>query len=487
MLILALIYFIAMVAIAFLFGGKRNVKIYAIKLAGILFLIFSLVEYVVKLSNYHSFMQIDYSIYLKMLNFKIMIYTVSAISNFSIVLLIFSGVIFTQKIRKINLLQYLLIGISTAVFLILNSNTFSKVLRRTFSYSWSVYENTISLGIRIVSCVIVIAWLLLPYISTLLEYRKSVLISRKKELKYEIIVWFLIDISLVLMVFGSNLKNYLFYNIDMEKFPYNAAYISNNFMIVLCAAIVIILIATVIVLYAPFGIIVNKKRKNKILQETNENVIMLLHTYKNAFCSIKMYANRNNNFLGGMDGRVDTIKEIADEQINSIGQTIDMFRFKEVGRNKEKIINIDRCIEKCIEKHAIDTDISLHFDLNLSNSMIRFDEQQLIEIIGCVIDNAIEALTDVDFPEIRITTGEEGIYNYINVYDNGCGISHDQIHRIFDPLFSTKKGVKNFGFGLTYVKKIVEEKGGTVEIKSTENEYTLVQIAIPAKRRKSHE
>ena len=484
MLILSLIYFLAIVSIALLFGGKRNVKVYAIKLTGILLLVFSLMEYVVKLSNYHSFMQIDYSIYLKMLNMKIMIYSISTISNFSIVLLIFSGIVFAGKIRKITVSQYILLGMLTAIFMLLNSNALSKELRRVFLYSWNSYEWIVSLFIRTISCAIIIGELLFPYIMTLTEYKKSVLISRKKELRREIFVWSLIDISLVLLVSGSNLSNYLFYNIDMEKFPYHASYISNNFMTILCAAVILVMITTLIILYAPFGIVGSEKRKKKILQEVNENVIMLLHTYKNAFCSIEMYANSNNKFLGCLDGRVDIIKEIADEQIDSLGQTIDMFRLKENGENRDKIINIDECIRECIRKSAIDADISLKLNLNLSESMIIFNEQKLIEVLRCVIDNSIEALSDAKNPEIGIETGKEGAYQYINVYDNGCGISKKQSRRIFDPLFSTKKGVKNFGFGLTYVKRKIEEGGGTVEIKSVENEYTIVQISLPVGKEK---
>ena len=484
MLILSLIYFVAIVVIAFLFGGKRNVKVYAIKLTGILLLVFSLMEYVVKLSNYHSFMQIDYSIYLKMLNMKIMIYSISAISNFSIVLLILAGVMFVWKIRKITVANYIIIGMLMAIFMLINSNTFSKELKRIFLYSWNMYENIISFSIASISCAIIIIGLSLPYLFTLIEYKESVLISRKKELKREIFVWFLVDLSLVLLVFGSNLSNYLFYNINMEKFPYHASYISNNFMTILCTVVILIIITTLIILYAPFGIVGSEKRKKKMLQEVNENVIMLLHTYKNAFCSIEMYANSNNKFLGCLDSRVDIIKEIADEQIDSLGQTIDMFRFKENGENRDKIINIDECIRECIRKSAIDADISLKLNLNLSGSMIIFNEQNLIEVLRCVIDNSIEALSDKQKPEIIIETGKERAYYYINIYDNGCGITKEQSRRIFDPLFSTKKGVKNFGFGLTYVKRIIEKSGGTVEIKSVENEYTIVQIALPAERGK---
>ena len=65
---------------------------------------------------------------------------------------------------------------------------------------------------------------------------------------------------------------------------------------------------------------------------------------------------------------------------------------------------------------------------------------------------------------------------YIEVVDNGCGMENSR--NVFNPLYSSKMGVKNFGIGLTYVKEIIEAHNGTVEIKSKVNEGTIVQLAL---------
>ena len=63
------------------------------------------------------------------------------------------------------------------------------------------------------------------------------------------------------------------------------------------------------------------------------------------------------------------------------------------------------------------------------------------------------------------------------VRDNGCGLSPDELTKIFQPLFSTK--VKGTGLGLAIVASIVERHGGTIRVESTRGEGTVIEIDVP--------
>jgi CheY-like chemotaxis protein len=55
----------------------------------------------------------------------------------------------------------------------------------------------------------------------------------------------------------------------------------------------------------------------------------------------------------------------------------------------------------------------------------------------------------------------------LRVKDSGCGIAQENIPRIFEPFFSTKKGVgKGSGFGLSVVLGAVQDLGGSIDVKS---------------------
>ena len=71
------------------------------------------------------------------------------------------------------------------------------------------------------------------------------------------------------------------------------------------------------------------------------------------------------------------------------------------------------------------------------------------------------------------------------VRDSGCGIPLDQINRILDPYFTTKKNdgsVRGFGLGLTIAYKIVLLHRGSMNIQSQRGEQTIVSVELPTEQ-----
>ncbi len=87
--------------------------------------------------------------------------------------------------------------------------------------------------------------------------------------------------------------------------------------------------------------------------------------------------------------------------------------------------------------------------------------------------------TNNSSPHLVITTATEHEKLFINITDNGIGIKNYYVTKIFNPLFSSKSGGKNFGVGLTYAKRIVEAHGGSISVKSKFSKYTTIQITLP--------
>ncbi|MFZ6721415.1 sensor histidine kinase [Undibacterium sp. Ji49W] len=67
----------------------------------------------------------------------------------------------------------------------------------------------------------------------------------------------------------------------------------------------------------------------------------------------------------------------------------------------------------------------------------------------------------------------------IEFEDNGIGMSHESQQRLFDPLYTTKTAGEGMGMGLTIVRDIVEQHGGSIQVRSIVGEGTCFTLYLP--------
>jgi signal transduction histidine kinase len=65
----------------------------------------------------------------------------------------------------------------------------------------------------------------------------------------------------------------------------------------------------------------------------------------------------------------------------------------------------------------------------------------------------------------------------LSVADTGRGMGDAELANLFSPFFSTKH--EGYGLGLAMIKKIVEEAGGRIEVRSTVGQGTTVTLFLP--------
>ena len=153
-------------------------------------------------------------------------------------------------------------------------------------------------------------------------------------------------------------------------------------------------------------------------------------------------------------------------------------------------------LEVSITKNAV-------INYNLFENLPTFDGDvtQIRQVIMNLITNASEALGD-NSGVITLSTGvidcdrayldnvhevlkasldeplPEGVYNYIEVTDTGCGMDADTIDKVFDPFFTTK--FTGRGLGMSAVLGIVRGHKGALKIFSEVDKGTTFTILFPA-------
>lgn len=119
---------------------------------------------------------------------------------------------------------------------------------------------------------------------------------------------------------------------------------------------------------------------------------------------------------------------------------------------------------------------------NAKNDLALIDEVHFTNVIYNLMDNALKYSDKT--PLLTIETINEKDKIIISIEDNGIGIHKDDHKKIFEKFYRVPTGnlhnVKGFGLGLAYVKKIIQDLGGTIKIESEPQIGTKFIISIPA-------
>ena len=107
------------------------------------------------------------------------------------------------------------------------------------------------------------------------------------------------------------------------------------------------------------------------------------------------------------------------------------------------------------------------------------DAAQLQQALVNLVKNAIQAMTKGGTLTLQTDPGADGVM--VSVADTGGGIPQEQINRIFEPFYTTKK--KGTGLGLMIVQRIVREHGGRIDLESHVGRGTVFRLWLPLRER----
>jgi PAS domain S-box-containing protein len=108
------------------------------------------------------------------------------------------------------------------------------------------------------------------------------------------------------------------------------------------------------------------------------------------------------------------------------------------------------------------------------------DLEFLSYCLANVLINALEAADPKVVITIKAILGDGRIY--LSVADTGSGIDPENLHLVFDPLFTTK--TQHVGLGLTVSQRIIHDHAGSIRLESKVGEGTTVTLDIPRDRRR---
>jgi len=208
----------------------------------------------------------------------------------------------------------------------------------------------------------------------------------------------------------------------------------------------------------------------------------LAHEIKNPLSTIKVNLKLiSENLQDGLPGVERAARKIAvvQKETDRLEQILEDF-LRYIGRAELQTTSIDiNCLVGDMfdfySPQAYNNSITVHMGLCDDALVCNADENLLKQVLLNLFINAQQSMPNGG--ELMLRTEKHGKNAVITVSDTGRGIEPENLEKIFDAYYSTRKG--GSGLGLPTSKKIVESHQGRIKVNSDHGKGTSFTIELP--------
>ncbi len=268
-----------------------------------------------------------------------------------------------------------------------------------------------------------------------------------------------------------------------------------NFMLESVATFIPSAVFTLIMIFTSIITIMIIFKQKRLDEIKNDFINNMTHEFKTPISTISLASQMlKDGTVAKTPATLQHISSVIQDESKRLSYQVEkvlQMAIFDKGKAGLKIKKID--VNQLI--HNVSTNFKLKIEnkngkiiesLEAKNNIIYVDEVHFTNVIFNLFDNAYKYRKGR--PILHVNTWNKNNGVIISVKDNGLGISKENLHRIFEKFYRVPTGnvhdVKGFGLGLAYVKKIVEDHGGTISVTSEINVGTKFEIFLPIKSTK---
>ena len=188
-------------------------------------------------------------------------------------------------------------------------------------------------------------------------------------------------------------------------------------------------------------------------------------------------AHEINNPIGIIEGQLRQLEyytekedkwkqvEIIDKIQNNTKRVIEIVKgLKNLSKNSErenmKVISLN-CFFEQFQKYnyvkTVDSKVEVEYPEFKKKLEVYGKDTALSQILINLINNAVDAVSNLNDPWVKVILEERADCIELRVVDSGEGIDEDHIPKLFDPFFTTKSFEKGTGVGLNVCKKLSQD------------------------------
>jgi len=184
-------------------------------------------------------------------------------------------------------------------------------------------------------------------------------------------------------------------------------------------------------------------------------------------------ARRLEQFLSVAKGEINRLDGIVTQFLQALRPTAPQLRPAGLNEAVHKTLEL---LQPELDNRGLN--VKTHLARQLPATPI--DPTQIQQVLVNLIRNAMQAMTGGGTLSLQTWEGADGVW--VSVADTGGGIPQEQLNRIFEPFYTTKK--RGSGLGLMIVQRIVRAHGGRIELESQVGRGTTFRLWLPLHERK---
>jgi two-component system phosphate regulon sensor histidine kinase PhoR len=271
-------------------------------------------------------------------------------------------------------------------------------------------------------------------------------------------------------------------------FPTKDRYLSGKLWMNMISSGVLLIVIILTFGYSIFTIL----RQKKLSEMKTDFINNMTHEFKTPIATIGLAveALQDRSLSEMADFRERYIGVIGDENKRLGNQVEKVLQMAIVDRKELKLsfeqVNIHDVIVRATEKIRLQLE-NRHGEIQLvleaDPSVTLLDETQMMHVMLNLLDNAIKY--SEDSPKILIRTSVSKMHIKVSVKDHGIGMNNEAQKHIFQSFYRVSTGnrhdVKGFGLGLAFVKNIIDEHQGALDVQSDVGRGTKISFTIPIK------
>jgi two-component system sensor histidine kinase HydH len=164
-----------------------------------------------------------------------------------------------------------------------------------------------------------------------------------------------------------------------------------------------------------------------------------------------------------------------------ITELLDFARPKEPHREPQALEEIVDYSLKLLEPEFSQKKIKIEKSFEPDLPKAEVDRDQISQAFLNLILNSLESIEGEGKIKVSLKKMGEPHALAITLMDTGRGIGREDLGKVFEPFFSTKR--KGSGLGLAIVHQIVEGHGGDIAVESQEGMGTTFRITLPVSKK----